>query len=177
MAGAKKADDATENGEAAPAAPKKGKGLLIGIAVLVLAAAGGGGYFFFAKSGKPKADAEHGAAAEGAEGAAAHAANYLALDPAFVVNLNDPEAMRFLQVQVEVMTRDPKALEAVKLHTPRIRNALLMLFGQQRSQDIATREGKEALQKKVLEEIQRILKEETGNPGVEAVYFTSFVTQ
>ena len=102
--------------------------------------------------------------------------NYIPLDPAFVVNLEGADT-RFLQVQVQMMTRDPKGGEELKVHEPRIRSALLMLFSQQQPQDIATREGKEKLQADVLAEIQKIMTEETGKPLVEAVYFTSFVTQ
>lgn len=169
----------------AAAAPKSRKGLLIGVAVAVLAAAGGGGYFMF---GKPKADAAHGAAASGEHGApsghgegepasAAGAANYLALDPAFVVNLEDPEAPRYLQADVQVMSRDAAALETVKAHLPRIRNSLLMLFGQQKPADLATRAGKEKLLAAALAEIQKVMQAETGKPVVEAAYFTSFVMQ
>lgn len=159
----------------AAAAPKSRKGLLIGVAVAVLAAAGGGGYFMF---GKSKADAAHGAPASGGEpAAAAGAASYLALDPAFVVNLEDPEAPRYLQADVQVMSRDAAALETVKAHLPRIRNSLLMLFGQQKPSDLATRAGKEKLLAAALAEIQKVMQAETGKPVVEAAYFTSFVMQ
>ena len=42
---------------------------------------------------------------------------------------------------------------------------------------VSTLEGKEALREEALSVIQEILEEETGDPGVEAVYFTSFVMQ
>lgn len=102
--------------------------------------------------------------------------NYLPLDPAFVVNL-EADDMHFLQVQVQLMTRDAHALETLRLHEPRIRNALMMLFSQQHPADIASREGKEKLQATVLAEVQKILTEETGKPLVEGAYFTSFVMQ
>ena len=82
-----------------------------------------------------------------------------------------------VQVQVEAMTRDPLASEAVKAQAPRIRSALLMLFGAAKPADLTTREGKEKLQADVLAEMQKIMKEETGKPAVDAVYFTSFVMQ
>ncbi|MBL6749012.1 MAG: flagellar basal body-associated FliL family protein, partial [Nevskia sp.] len=102
---------------------------------------------------------------------------YLELTPAFVVNLADDEAMRFLQVEVQVMARDPKVIDAAKEHMPRIRNALLMLFGQQHFHDLGTRESKEGLQKKALDEVQKTLDAEGAPSQVEAVYFTSFVMQ
>jgi flagellar FliL protein len=74
---------------------------------------------------------------------------YVPLDPAFVVNLADPSGLRFL----------------------------LLLLGQQKIVDLGERAGKENLQAAVLDEIQKVLKEEAGAPGVEAVYFTSFVMQ
>jgi flagellar protein FliL len=102
---------------------------------------------------------------------------YLALSPAFVVNLKDDEAMRYLQLEVEVMARDAAALDAVKTHMPVIRNNLLLLMGQKGYFELDTREGKEALRGEMLGEIQEVLTAETGAPGVEAIYFNSFVMQ
>jgi flagellar FliL protein len=52
-----------------------------------------------------------------------------------------------------------------------------MLFGGTDSGDLRTREGKEKLRADVLAELQKILTDETGEPGVEQVFFTSFVMQ
>ena len=102
---------------------------------------------------------------------------YLAINPALVVNFQNPKGARFLQVTVEVMARQEAAIEAVKQHLPVIRNSLVFLFSGQDSEVIGSREGKEDLRQQVLAEIQRILEEQTGEPGVEDVYFTSFVMQ
>lgn len=160
--------------EAAPA--KKSKlGLIIGLVVMLLAGGGGAAWFFL---GKSKSEDAHGEGKAAAEAAAVPApAVYLALDPAFVVNLEDPVAPRYLQAEVQIMARDALAMDAAKAHLPRIRNALLMLLGQQKPADLSTREGKEKLQLAALAEIQKVLKAETGKPVVEAVYFTSFVMQ
>ncbi|PPE74089.1 flagellar basal body protein FliL [Solimonas fluminis] len=172
-AAAKTADE----GDIPPAAVPKAKAPVLAmiVAVMVSAAASGGAAFWFSSHGAAPA-AGHGEEAK-KEAPPKAPAQYLALDPAFVVNLEDPDASRFLQLEIQVMARDAAVLEAVKLHQPRIRNALLLLLGQQRTAQIADRAGKEKLQAAVLAEIQKILKDETGKPGVEAVYFTSFVTQ
>lgn len=160
---------------AAPApAPKKSKMLFYIIGVVLLAAAGGGGFWYFTQANA--AHGAHGAAADAAPKGKAPAI-YLPLQPAFVVNLEDTEAMRYLQVDLELMSRSPKAIEDAKTHMPRIRNSLLLLFGQQHAFDLSTRQGKETLQAKALAEIQRVLTEETGSPGIEAVYFSSIVIQ
>ncbi|HSW14071.1 MAG TPA: flagellar basal body-associated FliL family protein [Solimonas sp.] len=173
-AAAKTMDD--EGGAPKVAAAPKGKPvvLIMIVAVLLSAGASGGAAWWFSSHGA--APAAHGEAAQPVEVPKAPA-QYLALDPAFVVNLDDATASRYLQAEIQVMARDNAALEAVKLHHPRIRNALLLLFGQLKPAELENRAGKEKLQAAVLAEIQKILKDETGKPGVEAVYFTSFVMQ
>lgn len=104
-------------------------------------------------------------------------AQYLSLDPAFVVNLQDDQAMRYLQIEAQVMTRDPKAIEHIKSNMPVIRNVLLLLFSQQHAKDLVTREGKEELQKEALQAVRKAMREETGSSAVQAIYFTSFVLQ
>lgn len=121
--------------------------------------------------GEEAVDGEEDAGSETAE------AIYLPIDPAFVVNFASQGKARFLQVTVEVMTRDPAVPDKVKLHMPVIRNNLMLLFSDQSYDSISTLEGKEALREQALEVVQQILEEETGDPGVEAVYFTSFVMQ
>lgn len=102
---------------------------------------------------------------------------YIPVDPAFVVNFASQGKARFLQVTVEVMTRQPEMTDKIKLHMPVIRNNLMLLFSSQSYDGVSTLEGKETLREEALTVVQDILEEETGDPGVEAVYFTSFVMQ
>jgi flagellar FliL protein len=102
---------------------------------------------------------------------------YLPLDPALVVSFEDRDAIRFLQVTVEVMSRKDDAIEAVTAHTPVIRNNLLMMMGGKTIEDLTTREGKEQLRQDALLEVQRILTTLHGEAGIEDLYFTSFVVQ
>jgi flagellar FliL protein len=126
-----------------------------------------------AAKGKQKSGAEK----EKKEKEKKQPAQYLDLSPAFVVNLQDDQAMRYLQIEVQLMTRDPKAVEEIKNNMPRIRNTLMLLFAQQHAKDLVTREAKEALQQQALEQVQQAMKDETGSADVEAVYFTNFVMQ
>lgn len=102
---------------------------------------------------------------------------YLALDPPLVVSFEDRQAIRFLQVTVELMARDEKSIQAVATHTPVIRNNLLMLMGGRTLSDLTSTEGKEMLRQEALTEVQRILKEFDDANEIEDLYFTSFVVQ
>ena len=130
--------------------------------------------------GAPSANQGTGASADHGEGEAAAKAGkpiYFALEPAFTVNLADEGATRYLQAEVQVMARNQEAIDAVTLHMPVIRNQLLLLLSQNKVADLKSLEDREKLREKALEEVRKILKKETGKAGVEALYFTSFVTQ
>lgn len=157
-----------EEEETVVATKKKGGAkLYIGIAVLALL--GAGGYLY----SRP-----HGAQAATAAAAAPKAPElFLPLDPAFVVNFQDQDSTRYLQVGVTVMTHDPAVVQAMKESDPVIRNALVMLFSSQTYAGLSDIAGKKKLQSEALEAVRKIVADKTGKPGVEALYFTSFVMQ
>ena len=104
-------------------------------------------------------------------------AMYYAFDPPFIVNFDDDQAVRFLQLQMQALAREQAVLDALKLHEPLVRNNLLMLMNGRDYKSLMDRDGKEKLRQECLKEIQRILTKETGKPGVEDLLFTSFVVQ
>ncbi|WP_028081885.1 flagellar basal body-associated FliL family protein [Solimonas soli] len=169
---------ATEEENPPAAAARRSLLLPIVAGVVIAVGASAGISFVMMQHAMPKPAAEAGQEGKSEEAKVEKKSPpvYIPLDPAFVVNLEGDDT-RFLQAQVQLMAREAQAADEIKLHEPRIRNALLMIFSQQRAADIATREGKEKLQASVLAEVQKIMTEETGKPTIEAVYFTSFVTQ
>jgi flagellar protein FliL len=103
---------------------------------------------------------------------------YLPLDPPFVVNFQSDQLVRFLQISVEVMSRDQKTLDLLKNNDPVVRNDLLIIFGNQQYTVLSTPAGKEKLRTDALTAIRKDLGQAGGDPKqVEAVYFTSFVMQ
>ncbi|WP_338015403.1 flagellar basal body-associated FliL family protein [Dyella acidiphila] len=157
--------------EAAPVAKKGGKGLMMAMGLAVLVLLGVVGYLLL-QSRTAKA---------GAETTAAQAPKtpelYLPLDPAFVVNFQDQDSTRYLQVGVTVMTHDPNAVQAMKDSDPVIRNALVMLFSSQTYTGLSDLNGKKKLQTEALDAVRKIVADKTGKPDVDALYFTSFVMQ
>jgi flagellar FliL protein len=151
----------------------KGKWITIVIAVALVAAGAGAGAFlgpFFhsapsSKKPTPKVEVKG-------------PPLYLGLDPPFVVNFEAEQAVRFLQVTVQVMSRDQTTLDLLKANDPVVRNDLLLLFGNQKYTTISTSEGKDKLRTDSLDAIRKVIGGAGGKPDlVEAVYFTSFVMQ
>lgn len=158
------AKPAKPDGAEAPA-PKSGKMKLIIIALVVLLAAGGGAAFFLMKPAKPAGPKP------------LPPPQYIAMEPSFVVNLADPAATHYLQADIQLQTRDPETAAAITLHMPILRNKLLLMFGQQTSEQLNGRNGKEQLQAKALSEIKKTLKDQHAADKVDAVLFTSVVIQ
>jgi flagellar FliL protein len=165
-----KAADKDKAAEAAPAAGRGKKKLILIIVIALVVIGGGVGGWLFMSKGK-KADGETGNHHEEEAKAAAHA-------PAFVVNFGGAENSRFLQIQVEAMTRDPLVLEVIKSNEPAIRNDLLLLFSSQTYDVLMSGEGKEALRKATAEAMRKVIAREGAKPeAIEDVFFTSFVIQ
>ena len=116
------------------------------------------------------------AASHGEEGGAGKSAVYYAVDPPLVVNFEDGSVVRFLQISMEVMAHDQKAIDSVQKNIPLIRNNLLLLMSNRNYQSMMSREGKEKLRQEALTEIRAVQKKE-GSPDVDDLLFTSFVVQ
>jgi len=102
---------------------------------------------------------------------------YYPLKPTIIVNFNARGRQRFLQADVSLMVREDDVVAAIEEHGTMLQHGLLMLFGGQDYGELQTPEGKELLRQMALEEVQRMLEQEIGKPGVEQVLFTNFVMQ
>jgi flagellar protein FliL len=176
--------------EATPPAPKKsGGGFMNAIIVFVMSllAVIAGGFvnaklhpmpdFKMNKDGliTAVAPASSGGHGEGGEGGA-KSALYYAIDPPLVVNFEDGSVVRFLQITMEIMAHDQKAIDSVTKNMPLIRNNLLLLMSNRNYQSLMSREGKDKLREEALAEIRNVQKK-TGGEDVDDLLFTSFVVQ
>lgn len=161
-------------------APVEAKGGLLKKLILVAGAlviAGGGIFIGMSFTGDDEAQAD-GDQAEAEAAPSEGPAIYQSLHPPLVVNFKDQlgEA-HFMQVTMEVMARDQAVVNAIREHMPVIRNALILLYANAIYEEVTTREGKEQMLADGLAEIRRVMTEQIGEPGIEAVYFTSLVIQ
>ena len=171
--------------ELAVEAPKSSKKKIVVIVLAGLLVAGGGtaGALYFMgvfPTGASAAVSEAGEEAQPEaepEDVELKEAFYVSLDPPFTVNFNGGGGSRYLQVTMNAMTREEAMQQEITRHMPVIRNDLMMIMSSKASSELSSREGKESLRAEALAAIKVILERETGSPGVEALYFTSFVMQ
>ena len=147
-------DDAEEGAEKAAPRGRKSKKLFVIIAIVVVVL-GGGAFAAMKFMGGGKDDPKK----KEAEKHEVLPARYITLDPPFVVNFEAESSVRFLQITIGIMTRDPETEELIKENDPRIRNDLLMLLGNQNYDSISTLEGKEKLRERALEAVRDVVKE------------------
>ena len=194
MAKAKPAEDA---------APKKGgKMRLVLLAAVMLAAGAGGAYGAFAsgligghaeagpdlpkpvaKGGEdpyaPPADGkgkDAGVEPVYGEGGSQYRRQYYSFEEGFTSNLKDSTGL--VQLTLAVSTQhDGRVLQWLKRHELAIRSAVLVELAATPEDDVFTAEGKQRLQDRLVKAINRVLTEQEGFGGVDAVHFRSFLVQ
>lgn len=161
--------------EAIEAAPEAGGGkkkiIIIVVAALLLAGGAFAGMTFFGKEDVVEGEE---VAAEPSQGPPI----YTSLHPPLVVNFKDEAGdPHYMQITMEVMTRDQGVANSIREHTAVIRNSLILLYSTAKYEEVTTRDGKEAMLADGLVEIQEVLTSEIGEAGAEALYFTALVIQ
>ena len=116
---------------------------------------------------------------QAAESGEATASPYFAIEDPFTINFlkQSDEKMRYLQIKVALKSDDPEIIQSAQLHLPMIQDSLRLLFTDQSYATITSVAGRELLQQQALERIRNLLTEETGNDGLEQIFFTRFILQ
>ncbi|MBV1787847.1 flagellar basal body-associated FliL family protein [Marinobacterium sp. D7] len=102
--------------------------------------------------------------------------SYIELKP-FVTNFGTADNLRFLKAEVTIQVDSSAAHHAVNAHMAQIRNDLVFLFSAQTEESVGTVAAQQVLAGDALKLIQDMLREETGEPYVTDLFFTSLVVQ
>ncbi len=158
---AQQAEEATGGG--------KGKLLLVVLLLLILLIGGGAGayFFLFAKKEEKKKEVPKPQVAPEAVGV------MYKLEPAFIVNLADPELTMYARVSITLEVSSPEVVLEVQKREPIIRDAIIEILSNKTSRELRTPEGREQLKLEIIKRINTILVK----GGVRNVYFTEFVVQ
>jgi flagellar FliL protein len=153
---------------------KSSKKLIIIIVGIVLLLVGGGAGYYFMFMGDP-------AEAEEQEEQAAEAEIieyfYFDIEKPFIVQFPKGAGARLLQVSISIQVKNEAFIEDLKKHQPMLRNNLLMIINDSNPAELKTRQGKEVLKKKMLEEVNSIMSKMSKENYIENLFFTSLVMQ
>lgn len=113
---------------------------------------------------------------EGGHGEGKRGVIFYSIKPVFIVNLNSGR-VKFLQIAVDVMTKDPDTITKLTDFLPIVKNELLILFSNKTYDEVKTIEGREALRHEALNTVRRVLEKEAGGSHIDDLLFTGFVVQ
>jgi len=100
---------------------------------------------------------------------------YWALTPQFTVNLLGNK--HYLRASIQLQLTDEATKAAIQENDPAIRHALIVLLSNNNVKDISNTSGKLDLQSRAVETLNNTLKKHANNSGVEAIFFTEFISQ
>ncbi len=129
----------------------------------------------FAPAAKDGEGAASGKEVEG-DGGSEYRTAYFSFTEDFTSNLKGTGSL--VQVSIACSThRDYRVLLWLKKHELPIRSAMLAVLADTAEDSVETPQGKEALQHRLTQTINKVLTETEGFGGVDAVYFKNFIIQ
>lgn len=148
--------------------PKK-KLIIIVAAGLLLSAGGVGALAYLNRTPAPAAEA-------GKKADAHRLPNFVDLEQ-FTVNLADKEQDRYMQIRFSLEVASTEAEATIKEMMPALRSEILLALGARQAADLASRAGKEALAKDIVDAANKSLDHTSAEHAVTAVRITQLIIQ
>jgi flagellar protein FliL len=145
------------------------KKLLIIVAGLLLGAGAAGAYAYLNRKPAPAAEA-------GKKGETHKLPNFVDLEQ-FTVNLADKEQDRYMQIRFSLEVASTEAEATIKEMMPALRSEILLALGARQASDLASRAGKEALAKDIVDAANKSLDHTSAEHAVTAVRITQLIIQ
>lgn len=104
---------------------------------------------------------------------------YYGFDPDIVTNYvaDNKRTLGYVRVSVELMLPSKELLKTVEYHEPIILDTIIGILSKQPEQKIKSLTGREEVRQQILEQLQLILKRETGQTMIQDVLFTKYMYQ
>ena len=101
---------------------------------------------------------------------------YFGLEPDIITNyISETNKVGFISVSVEFMLADDDSLDIIEKHQPLIRDKIISLLGQQSPQQLRSLTAREEIRKMIQNEVNSLLKQESGQAVIENLLFTKFL--
>jgi len=103
---------------------------------------------------------------------------YFLLEPDIITNyVSSGKLIGFLRVTIELLVSEKGKEELVELHKPLIRDKLIQVLGEQDEERVKSITQRDAIRLLCLQEVNPIVKAQTGENVVEDLIFTQFLYQ
>lgn len=102
---------------------------------------------------------------------------YMELTPPLVVNLANARAAKYARIDIQLSIQTDEDAALVTHHMPRIRDRLISLLAGRDGATMTTAQARDTLRAELLEDLRRTLLAQTGEPAIDALYFTGFIIQ
>lgn len=101
---------------------------------------------------------------------------YFGLEPDIITNyISETNKIGFISVSIEFMLADNKSLGVIEKHEPLIRDKIISLLGQQSPQHLRSLTGREEIRQMIQNEVNSLLKQESGEAVIENLLFTKYL--
>ena len=169
MAEAKQAAAPAPAAKAPTGKPPAKKLILLSAAALLLAGGVAGAYAFLLRKPAPGAEAA-------SKEQSRKLPNFVDMEQ-FTVNLAEKEQDRYMQIRFSLEVGSHEAEATIKEMMPALRSEILLVLGTRQAADLATREGKEALGKDIVDAANKSLEHTAADHSVTAVRITQLIIQ
>ncbi|HHK42775.1 MAG TPA: flagellar basal body-associated FliL family protein [Planctomycetaceae bacterium] len=159
----------------------KKKLIIIIVLALVLLGGGGGAAWFFLMGDEPPPEGEAAAQAKAEEEEEPVDESappiYHQFKPVFIAELPPGGKKKMLQIELQVLTHQPKVDAFLTTNDPMLRHHLLNLLSEQDGEALTSSKGREKLREVIVQRIGKLMKENGQRGEIDNVYFTQFVLQ
>ncbi|WP_448212520.1 flagellar basal body-associated protein FliL [Colwellia sp. MEBiC06753] len=101
---------------------------------------------------------------------------YFGFQPDIITNyVAVKKKLGYVRLTVELMIDGSNNLEVVEHHAPLLRDAIINIIGQQPEEKIKSINGRHEIQRECEEQVQALLKQETGQQLVKKLMFTQWL--
>jgi len=103
---------------------------------------------------------------------------YFQLEPDIITNYNKPgKRIGFVRITIDLMASSASDLALIETHEPLIRDKIIRIFGTLSEDVVKSTAEREDIRLRCLEEVNDMLKKETGEKPLEDLFFTKYLYQ
>jgi len=104
--------------------------------------------------------------------------HYFQLEPDIITNyIKTGKRIGFVRITVELMAKSKGNLSLIDDHEPLIRDKIITIIGEQTEAMVKSISDRETIRQRCLDDVNEMLKAETGKEPVEDILFTKYLYQ